>query len=160
MSFVRGVDSRNFLSKRFEALSSHPLYYGMDYSEDKKQIGEWIPLVMEGRDLDDVVAATSMVTGMDVDYGALTKDLRGSLQEKEGFSIHFFSRVQDLQHDGDWHEDAWNVKIRDEKTGEHRRYGELTNRGLWTALGLICYSPCPASPEPRLFRELPAHDAQ
>src|SRR5579862_4338960 len=33
MSFVRGVDNRNFLRKRFEALSSHPLYYGMDYSE-------------------------------------------------------------------------------------------------------------------------------
>src|ERR1700751_1865088 len=116
MSFVRGVDNRNFLRKRFAALSSHPLYYGMDYSEDKKQIGEWVPLVMEERDPDDVVAATRMVTGTDVDYGALTKDLLDSLQGKDGFSIHFFSRVQDLQRDGD----AWSVKIRDEKTGEPR----------------------------------------
>jgi len=116
MSFVRGVDNRNFLRKRFEALSSHPLYYGMDYSEDKKQIGEWIPLVMEGRDLDDVVAATRMVTGTDVDYGALTKGLLDSLQGKDGFSIHFFSRVQDLHRDGN----AWSLKIRDEETGEHR----------------------------------------
>ena len=120
MSFVRGVDNRNFLRKRFEALSSHPLYYGMDYSEDKKRIREWIPLAMEGRDPDDVVAATRMVTGTDVNYGALTKGLLDSLQRKDGFSIHFFSRVQDLQRDGDWHGDAWNVKIRDEKTGEHR----------------------------------------
>jgi hypothetical protein len=30
----------------------------MEYSEDKKQIEEWIPLVMEGRDPDDVVSAT------------------------------------------------------------------------------------------------------
>src|SRR6201993_3100604 len=116
MSFVRGVDNRNFLRKRYAALSSHPLYYGMEYSEDKKQIGEWIPLVMEERDPDDVVAATRMVTGTDVDYGALTKDLLDSLQGKDGFSIHFFSRVQDLQRDGN----AWSVKIRDEKTGEHR----------------------------------------
>src|ERR1700751_5410728 len=116
MSFVRGVDNRNFLRKRYAALSSHPLYYGMEYSEDKKQIGEWIPLVMEERDPDDVVAATRMVTGTDVDYGALTKDLLDSLQGKDGFSIHFFSRVQDLQRDGN----AWSVKIRDEKTGEPR----------------------------------------
>src|ERR1700757_4470143 len=116
MSFVRGVDNRNFLRKRYAALSSHPLYYGMEYSEDKKQIGEWIPLVMEERDPDDVVAATRMVTGTDVDYGALTKDLLDSLEGKDGFSIHFLSRVQDLQRDGD----AWNVRIRDEKTGEHR----------------------------------------
>jgi malate dehydrogenase (quinone) len=39
MSFVRGLENRPFLKKRFEALSAHPLYYGMEYSEDKKQIG-------------------------------------------------------------------------------------------------------------------------
>jgi malate dehydrogenase (quinone) len=116
MSFVRGVDNRNFLRKRYAALSSHPLYYGMEYSEDKKQIEEWIPLVMEGRDPDDVVTATRMMTGTDVDYGALTKDLLDSLEGKDGVSIHFFSRVQDLERDGD----AWRVKIRDEQTGEHR----------------------------------------
>jgi malate dehydrogenase (quinone) len=116
MSFVRGVDNRNYLRKRFVALSSHPLYYGLEYSEDKKHIKEWIPLVMEGRDPNDVVAATRMVTGTDVDYGALTKDLLDSLRGRDGCSIHFFSRVQDLQRDGN----AWSVKIRDEKTGEHR----------------------------------------
>ena len=116
ISFVRGADNRNFLRKRFAALTSHPLYDGMEYSEDKKQIEQWIPLVMEGRDPNDVVTATRMETGTDVDYGALTKDLLDSLEGKDGVSIHFFSRVQDLQRDGD----AWKVKIRDEKTGEHR----------------------------------------
>jgi malate dehydrogenase (quinone) len=116
MSFVRGIDNRNFLRKRHAALSSHPLYYGMEYSEDKQQIKEWIPLVMECRDPDDVVTATRMATGTDVDYGALTKDLLDSLEGKDGVSIHFLSRVQDLERDGD----AWSVKIRDEKTGEHR----------------------------------------
>src|SRR5580704_1820038 len=38
-SFVRGMENRNYLRKRFVALSSHPLYYGMEYSEDKKRIG-------------------------------------------------------------------------------------------------------------------------
>lgn len=88
----------------------------MEYSEDTKQIGEWLPLVMDGRDPGDVVTATRMVTGTDVDYGALTKDLLDSLRGRDGFSIHFFSRVQDLERDGD----AWKVKIRDEKSGEHR----------------------------------------
>ena len=118
-SFVRGVDNRNFLRKRFAALSSHPLYYGMEYSEDKQQIAKWIPLVMEGRDPGDVVTATRMVTGTDVDYGALTKNLLDSVRGKDGFSVHFFSRVQDLQRDAD----VWSVKIRDEKTGEQRHVG-------------------------------------
>jgi malate dehydrogenase (quinone) len=116
MSFVRGLENRTFLKKRFEALSAHPLYYGMEYSEDKKQIGEWIPLVMEGRDADDIVTATRMVTGTDVDYGALTEELLASLSGKEGFSVHFCSRVQNLRRDGD----LWSVQIRDEKTGQQR----------------------------------------
>jgi len=116
MSFVRGTENRAFLKKRFEALSAHPLYYGMEYSEDKRQIGEWIPLVMEGRDANDIVTATRMVTGTDVDYGALTEELLASLNGKEGFSIHFYSRVQDLRRDGD----VWSVQIRDEKSGQQR----------------------------------------
>src|SRR3984957_10291136 len=115
-SFVRGEENRAFLKKRFAALSSHPLYYGMEYSEDKKQIEQWLPLVMEGRDPDDVVTATRMVTGTDVDYGALTKDLLDSLRGRDGFAIHFFNRVQDLYRDGN----LWSLQIRDETSGEHR----------------------------------------
>ncbi|MGA3131298.1 MAG: malate dehydrogenase (quinone) [Terracidiphilus sp.] len=116
MSFVRGAENRAFLKKRFEALTAHPLYCGMEYSEDKKQIGEWIPLVMEGRDAGDIVTATRMATGTDVDYGALTEELLASLKGKEGFSIHFYSRVQDLRRDGD----RWSVRIRNDDTGNEQ----------------------------------------
>src|SRR6202789_2419684 len=115
-SFVRGPKNVAFLKKRFEALSAHPLYHGMEYSDDKKQIKAWLPLVMEGRDPNEEVAATRMLTGTDVDYGALTTDLLDSLKGQEGFSIHFFSRVQDLDRDGD----LWRVRVRDENSGEYR----------------------------------------
>jgi malate dehydrogenase (quinone) len=115
MSFVRGAENVAFLKKRFEALAAHPCYRGMEYSADQKQIGQWIPLVMEGRDPKEIVAATRMRTGTDVDYGALTKDLLDSLKDKEGFSIHYFHRVQDLRRDGD----LWSVRVRNETTGEH-----------------------------------------
>src|SRR5499427_8269721 len=110
MSFVLGPENRAFLKKRFKALTAHRLYYGMEYSEDKNKIGEWVPLVMEGRDPSDIVTATRMVTGTDVDYGALTAELLASLNGKEGFAIQFYSRVQDLRRDGD----LWSVQIRDE----------------------------------------------
>src|SRR5258707_3222931 len=70
---------------------------------------------MDGSDPSEEVAATRMLTGTDVDYGDLTKDLLDSLSDKEGFSIHFFNRVQDLRRDGD----LWSVRVRDEKSGEH-----------------------------------------
>jgi malate dehydrogenase (quinone) len=115
-SFVRGPQNRAFLKKRFDALTAHPLYYGMEYSDGAKQVKEWLPLVMEGRDPGEVLAATRMVTGTDVDYGALTQVLLDSLSGKDGFSIHFFSRVQDVHRDGN----LWSLRVRDEKTGQHR----------------------------------------
>jgi len=115
MSFVRGPEHIAFLKKRFEALSAHPCYHGMEYTDDKRQIEEWIPLVMEGRDPGEGVAVTRMVTGTDVDYGALTKALLDSLRDQEGFAIHFDKRVQDLRRDGE----LWSVRVRDEQSGEH-----------------------------------------
>jgi len=113
-SFVRGSENVAFLKKRFEALTAHPLYHGMEHSDDKKQLEEWFPLVMKGRDPAEQVAATRMRTGTDMDYGALTKDFLDSLRDQDGFCIHFFSRVQDLRREGN----PWNVRIRDEKSGE------------------------------------------
>jgi malate dehydrogenase (quinone) len=113
---VRGPENRAFLRKRFEALSAHPLYHGMEYSEDRKQIEDWIPLVMEGRDPNDAVTATRMATGTDVDYGSLTRQLLGTLTGRDGFSLHCHSRVQDVRRDGD----RWRVRIRDERTGAHQ----------------------------------------
>jgi len=114
MSFVRGGENISLLKKRFETLSAHHCYHGMEYSDDRKQIEEWIPLVMEGRDPGESVAVTRMVTGTDVNYGALTKILLNSLRDKEGFSIHFLSRVHNLKREGM----DWKVNVRDEKTGE------------------------------------------
>jgi malate dehydrogenase (quinone) len=115
-SVVRGWDNREFLRNRFDTLSAHPLYRGMEYSQDWAQIADWLPLVMEGRDAYDVVTATRMVTGTDVDYGALTRLLLAAVEGKPGVSLHFNSRVQDVRREGD----AWSVRIRDEQTGEHR----------------------------------------
>jgi malate dehydrogenase (quinone) len=115
-SFVHGAENRAFLKKRFKALTGHPLYQGMEYSEDPRQLQEWFPLVMEGRDPSEVVTATRMVTGTDVDYGALTNLLLDSLDGTDGFAIHYFTRVHDLRRDGD----LWRVGLRDEETGRNR----------------------------------------
>jgi len=115
ISFVRGSEDVAFLKKRFEALSANPLYHGMEFSEDKEVIAKWIPLIMEGRDTNEAVAATRMQTGTDVDFGALTKILLDSLKGTDNVFIHYNHRVQDLERDGL----GWKAKIRNEKTGEH-----------------------------------------
>ncbi len=111
-SFVRGADDVAYLRKRFEALANHHCYKGMEFSEDRKKIEEWIPLVMEGRDPKQPVAATRMVTGTDVDYGALTNLLFDYLKDKDGFALHFHQRVQGLHQD----QGLWTLSIKDSKT--------------------------------------------
>ena len=116
MSFVHNAADVAFLKKRWTALTQHPLYDGMEYSEDKGKLDEWVPLVMEGRDAGETVAATRMRTGTDVDYGALTQILLKAVDGKDGFRVNFSNRVQDLERDGS----RWRARVRDEKTGAER----------------------------------------
>jgi malate dehydrogenase (quinone) len=111
MSFVHGTAHVSFLKKRHAALTAHHLYKGMDYTEDKKTLREWVPLVMEGRPDADIVAATRMITGADVNYGALTRHLIGYLQRLGGFAVHFLHRVTGIRRDpnGGWRLDAHNA---------------------------------------------------
>lgn len=115
MSFVTGEENVAFLKKRFEALTANPLYHGMEFSDDPATIAGWIPLVMEDRDPTELIAATRMQTGTDVDYGALTHILLDSLHGKENVFIHYKHRVHNLERDGE----EWNAEIRNENTGEH-----------------------------------------
>ena len=116
LSFVRGSDNIAFLKKRYAALTSHHCYRGMEYTDDRARLEEWIPLVMEGRDPNEKVAATRMITGTDVDYGTLTTTMLESMKERDGFTLNFHSRVLDLEREGE----LWRAHIRNEKTGEHK----------------------------------------
>jgi malate dehydrogenase (quinone) len=118
MSFVIGADRQAFLRKRHAAMSAHPCYHGMEYSEDHAQIGEWAPLVMQGRDRSQPVAATRMASGADVDYGALTRNLLDHLRTLEGFTVHFGEQVNGLARRPGG---SWRVDVGDMASGSIRR---------------------------------------
>ena len=110
MSFVWGKENVEFLQARYKAMSAHHCYHGMEYSEDRKQIADWAPLTIEGRDENEPIAATRIVTGTDVDYGSLTHLLVAQLVAQPGFSVHYEQRVVGLQREGDG---RWRVEIED-----------------------------------------------
>jgi malate dehydrogenase (quinone) len=115
MSFVHG-NNVSFLRKRFKAMSAHHCYSGMEYTEDRQKIAEWAPLVMEGRAGGELVAATRIITGTDVDYGSLTHHLVRHLVGFSGCKVHYKNRVTNLVR-----EDArWRVDVHDLESGEKR----------------------------------------
>ncbi len=59
MSFVWGEKNVEYLKKRFDTLQANQLFKDMVFSTDFAQLKEWMPLVMEGRDASEKVAATS-----------------------------------------------------------------------------------------------------
>ena len=109
MSFVHGKAHVDFLKKRHAALTAHHLYRGMDYTEDPRTLSEWVPIVMEGRVVNQDVAATRMITGADVNYGALTRNLIAYLQTLSGFAIHYSHHITHLHRDAG----GWRVEARD-----------------------------------------------
>src|SRR5438270_7494182 len=96
MSFVWGEDNVAFLRKRFEAMTASHCYYGMEYTENRGKITDWAPLIMDGRGDEEPFAATRIVTGTDVDYGALTHLLIKHLSAQPGVSVHYKDRVVSL----------------------------------------------------------------
>src|SRR5277367_762872 len=114
MSFVHGKAHVDFLKKRHAALTAHHLYRGMEYTEDAKTLSEWVPIVMEGRVVNEDVAATRMITGADVNYGALTRNLIAYLQSLSGFAIHYSHRVTHLHREQGG---GWRVEARDTASG-------------------------------------------
>lgn len=116
MSFVWG-DNVDFLTKRYAALQKTALFQGMKFSTDHKQIEQWAPLVMEGRDHQQKVAATWTPVGTDVNYGEITRQLIGSLKKNDNFRLETSSEVTDFKRNGD---NSWHVTIKDAKNGNER----------------------------------------
>lgn len=118
MSFVWGDKNVEYLQKRFEALSKHHLFKEMVYSDDKKQLTEWMPLVMEGRNPNEKVAATRMEIGTDVNFGALTKAMFRQLHKMEGVELEFGHEIRTLDQNKDG---SWTLKVKNLGTGKSRK---------------------------------------
>lgn len=128
MSFVEGEENVAFLKKRFKALSAHPLFEGMAFSDDPGQLKEWIPLVMEGRKSNEPVAATKSDAGTDVNFGALTRMLFDHLQ-RQNVEINYKHAVQDIKRTP---EGNWEVKVHDI---EHNRIEYHTAKFIFIGAG-------------------------
>jgi malate dehydrogenase (quinone) len=110
MSFVWGAKNVEYLRKRYEALKDHPLFAGMEYSEDATVIRKWAPLLIPGRRKSEPIAATHIESGTDVDFGALTRLLlnyltSNSAEVKLGKSVTGLKRQKDGR---------WKINLRDE----------------------------------------------
>ncbi len=117
LSFVRGEENVDFLTKRHQELRKHHLFSGMEYSEDRQVLAEWMPLVMDGRDQGEAVAATRALLGTDVNFGSLTRSMIEWLHAQEGVTVHLNHRVHGLNRGSD---ERWRVNVQNKADGTKR----------------------------------------
>jgi len=118
MSMVRGEDNVKFLKNRFEALSKNPLFEGMEFSKDPEKLKEWIPVMMKDRQADDVIAATKIDSGTDVNFGELTRMLIENL-ETQNVGVHYNHSVDNISRTSDG---AWELKVKNVNNGSVEKH--------------------------------------
>ncbi len=157
ISFVSGDCDVAFLRKRFDLLSTFEAFSAMEWSENFEELKEWIPLIMEGRPLDQKLAATRINRGTDIDFGALTVAYLQHLQGSGVLELKFNTEVIGLGRnlENDWYLELQGKDVHNEvqapfvfvgagggaltllqKSGipEGREYGGFPVSGQW----LVC----------------------
>jgi malate dehydrogenase (quinone) len=95
INFVTGIVDSWFLKHRFNKLSRTKSFKDkMVFSDKPEEIKEWIPLMMENRK-DDVIAATKVDSGLEIDFGKLTRYLTKYLL-KNGVDVKYNEEVIDI----------------------------------------------------------------
>ena len=113
MTFVRGEKDVDYLRRRAEVLGKQPLFKGFEFSTDPKKIAKWAPLLIEGRDSGEVIAATRIESGTDVDFGAITTQMFDHLKTQKvrvqlGHEVVKLRRINE----------GWHLTIKNRKTNE------------------------------------------
>jgi malate dehydrogenase (quinone) len=111
ISFVWGADNVEYMRKRYEAMQGHPLFAGIEFSDDPAQIRKWAPALIPGRKKDQPIAATYSAAGSDVDFGSLTRQLFDQL-ELDGLEFEPNHQVKNITRGKEF--DGWALDVLNE----------------------------------------------
>ena len=115
ISFVRGKNNVKFLKDRYEAMKNFPMFDNIEYTEDIEEMRKWIPLMMQGHSANDIMAASKINEGTDVNFGELTRKMARNLEKSPQVEVQYHHEVLDFNRRNDG---KWEVQIRNVNTGE------------------------------------------
>ncbi|MBU5353083.1 malate:quinone oxidoreductase [Paenibacillus silvae] len=118
LSYVHGESNVQFLKRRYDTLSNHPLFAGMDFSDNREELAKWMPLMMKDRTSNEPIAATKIDSGTDVNFGALTRMLLKHLQEQK-VEVHYKHSVKSLKRKSD---KSWELTVKNLTSGAVERH--------------------------------------
>ncbi|MEM7812200.1 MAG: malate dehydrogenase (quinone) [Planctomycetota bacterium] len=108
VSFVHGQEQVDFLRARADGMRAHHFFSSIEYSEDREKIAEWSPLLVDGRDPAQPVAATRIPEGTDVNFGAISAGLVEWLSKQEGCGVAMSRKVDGLERTAT----GWKLRVK------------------------------------------------
>lgn len=117
MSLVFGEEDVQFLQKRYRMMTKSPLFSSMEFTVDHEKLKEWIPLIMDKRPDSEILAATKMDLGTDVNFGTLTRKIGHHLVQEDAVEIFLYHEVKDID---PMENGNWQIEVKDRLHG-HRQ---------------------------------------
>ncbi|GER58056.1 putative malate:quinone oxidoreductase [Patiriisocius marinus] len=114
-SWVHGEDNVIYLKKRFLEMKEHFMFDSIEFTDEIDKMREWFPLIMEDRTEDDVMAASRMDRGCEMNYGALTEQLFAILENDFDTPVQCNMDVLDVDPD---EKVEWFAKVKNTVTDE------------------------------------------
>lgn len=110
-SWVKGKENTDYLENRYHAMKDHFMFDSIEFTRDIEKMKEWFPLMMVNRDAEEIMAASRIERGTEVNYGTLTKHLYNILETQFDTKVHLRKEVDDI--DPNMLEDDWCVIVKD-----------------------------------------------
>jgi malate dehydrogenase (quinone) len=114
-SWVTGKENSDYLKRRYEAFKNHFMFDSIEFTQDRDKMAAWFPLIMNDRKDDEVMAASKIDRGTEVNYGVLTESLFSILEKEFDTPVHCNMEVLDVDPDTDL---DWTVEVKNRTTKE------------------------------------------
>ena len=114
-SWVLGKENATYLKERFKTFKDHFMFDSIEFTREIDKMKEWFPLIMQNRTEDEIMAASRIDRGVEMNYGVLTEKLFAILENKFDTPVHCSMEVLDIDPDTDL---DWTVEVRNLKTKE------------------------------------------
>jgi malate dehydrogenase (quinone) len=87
-------------------------FRSMEFTTDHAVIEKWVPLLSQDRSADETLAATRVMSGTDVDFGELTRQMIVHLDSLDGVELALNTSVKDINRGGNG---RWNLHLSDQQ---------------------------------------------
>lgn len=108
-SWVTGKGNSDYLEKRYRAFKEHFMFDSIEFTRSVDKMKEWFPLIMREREEDEVMAASRIDRGTEVNYGVLTENLFSILEKEFDTPVYCNMEVLDIDPDTDL---DWTVEVK------------------------------------------------